>query len=86
MPNACSVLRALVFTAAAVMVGCSAPLQPAAQPHRVPALQPEGPTGRHVMQAEPRAQPQLPYRTEEVRISNPASGIKLAGSLTLPSG
>lgn len=86
MRHECSACRLLVYTAAAVTVGCSAPWQPAPQPHRVQALQPESRTGREAVQAEPRGKPKRPYRIEEVRIPNPASGIKLAGSLLLPSG
>ena len=48
--------------------------------------------GQSTAAAGPRARPQLPhapfpYRTEEVRFANPrASGVTLAGTLTLPEG
>jgi fermentation-respiration switch protein FrsA (DUF1100 family) len=75
----CSKARARVGGAplivAAAVVGLAAP--------RVQAQLPSAPPTT-VRAQDPR--PPLPYRSEDVRYSNAAAGIQLAGTLTVPAG
>lgn len=79
------VFRVLAVATAAVMVGCSTPVQPASMPSRAEALRVQALRAEaRAVRPAPSPQPRHPYRIEEVRIPN--GGIKLAGSLTLPHG